>query len=241
VQLADGGNEDAATYESSMRKLASLYDAEVKRLAEQNAIIKDLFNKGLVSRRELEQNDKSLADARAKIEDVNKEIASAKARPAGPDALTNMPPTSATDPAWSTGNKQTDDMIRYYSGRYDVDPYLIYCVMKQESGFSPVAISPKGAQGLMQLMPGTAARYGVTRPSDPSQNIMAGTRYLKDLLKLFGGRIDLVLAAYNAGEGAVMKYGNRIPPYEETQNYVRNIIARYSGSRLTRSATKTAL
>lgn len=239
AQLAGGGNDLAATYESSLKKLASLYDAEVKRLTEENAKLKDLFDKGLVSRRELEQSDKTLADARAKVEGVNKEIASAKAKPAGVAALATVMPASGQ--AWSTGKGQIDNLIRYYGGLYGVDPYLIYCVMNQESGFSAGAVSPKGARGLMQLMPDTAARYGVTLLADPSQNVMAGTRYLKDLLKLFGGRIDLVLAAYNAGEGAVMKYGNRIPPYNETQNYVRNIIARYSGGTLTRSATKAAL
>ena len=120
-------------------------------------------------------------------------------------------------------------------------PYFIYCVMNHESGFRSTAVSPKGAQGLMQLIPATAARYGVTNPFDPSQNIMAGTRYLKDLLNLFDGKIDLVLAAYNAGEGAVMKYGNRVPPYQETRNYVRNISARYTSSKLRTSAPKTAL
>ena len=88
--------------------------------------------------------------------------------------------------------------------------------------------------GLMQLMPGTAARYGVTNPYDIGQNIAGGTRYLKDLLKMFNGRVDLALAGYNAGEGAVMKYGYTIPPYDETQNYVKLIIKRY-GKRQTAS------
>ena len=79
----------------------------------------------------------------------------------------------------------------------------------------------------MQLMPGTAARYGVTNPYDVAQNIKGGTRYLKDLLQMFNGRVDLALAGYNAGEGAVMKYGNSIPPYDETRNYVRLILKRY--------------
>ncbi len=121
-------------------------------------------------------------------------------------------------------------MIRHYGNRYGVDPYLVYCVMHQESRFSATATSHAGAQGLMQLMPGTAARYGVTNPYDPAQNIQAGTRYLRDLLRLFNGRVDLALAGYNAGEGAVMKYGNRIPPYRETQNYVRTIGTRYAQS-----------
>jgi soluble lytic murein transglycosylase-like protein len=99
--------------------------------------------------------------------------------------------------------------------------------MNQESKFATGAISPKGAQGLMQLMPGTAARYGVTNPYDIAQNIQGGTRYLKDLLKMFNGRVDLALAGYNAGENAVIKYGYTIPPYNETRNYVKLIIARY--------------
>ena len=100
--------------------------------------------------------------------------------------------------------------------------------MSQESGFTSGATSPKGAQGLMQLMPATAARYGVTNPYDAAQSIMGGTRYLKDLLKMFNGRVDLALAGYNAGEGAVMKYGNNVPPYNETRNYVKLILKRYS-------------
>ena len=102
--------------------------------------------------------------------------------------------------------------------------------MHQESRFSTGATSPVGAMGLMQLMPGTAARYGVSNAYDPAQSIMGGTHYLADLLKLFGGRVDLALAGYNAGEGAVMKYGRHVPPYSETQNYVRTIGTRYAQS-----------
>jgi soluble lytic murein transglycosylase-like protein len=81
--------------------------------------------------------------------------------------------------------------------------------------------------GLMQLMPGTAVRFGVANPYDPAQNIMAGTRYLKGLMQMFSGRVELVLASYNAGEGAVIKFGQRVPPYRETLDYVRLISARY--------------
>jgi soluble lytic murein transglycosylase-like protein len=102
------------------------------------------------------------------------------------------------------------------------------------------ATSPKGAQGLMQLMPGTAARYGVSNPYDVAQSIMGGTRYLKDLLQMFNGRVDLALAGYNAGENAVIKYGYTVPPYDETRNYVRLIIARY-GKKQTSSAPARAL
>ena len=129
--------------------------------------------------------------------------------------------------AWSTGNSRVDGLIKLYGGQYGVDPYLIYCLMSQESSFMSGAVSAKGAQGLMQLMPDTAARYGVTNPYDVAQNIKGGTRYLKDLLKMFNGRVDLALAGYNAGEGAVMKFGNTVPPYNETRNYVRLILKRY--------------
>ncbi|MGI8565790.1 MAG: lytic transglycosylase domain-containing protein [Pyrinomonadaceae bacterium] len=128
---------------------------------------------------------------------------------------------------WSTGNGRIDALIKQNGARYDVDPYLIFCVMEQESHFNARALSPKGARGLMQLMPGTAARFGVRNAGDPAQNIMGGTRYLKELQGRFRGRVDLVLASYNAGEGAVMKYGHRVPPYRETRDYVRRIGARY--------------
>jgi LysM repeat protein/Zn-finger nucleic acid-binding protein len=132
---------------------------------------------------------------------------------------------------WSTGNAGFDALIRENGARYGVDPYLIFCVMEQESQFKPRIVSPKGARGLMQLMPGTAARFGVRRPFEPAENIMGGTRYLKQLLENFGGRVDLVLAGYNAGEGAVMKYGGNVPPYRETRNYVQRISKRYGQSR----------
>jgi LysM repeat protein len=134
---------------------------------------------------------------------------------------------SWTERGWSTGNAKIDSLIKENGTRFGVDPYLIFCVMEQESRFKPWVVSPKGARGLMQLMPGTGARFGVRRPFDPAENIMGGTRYLKQLLENFDGRVDLVLAGYNAGEGAVRKFGRNVPPYRETQNYVRLIGKRY--------------
>jgi soluble lytic murein transglycosylase-like protein len=128
---------------------------------------------------------------------------------------------------WTTGRPHLDALIRQNGARYGVDPYLIFCVMEQESHFNAGAVSPVGARGLMQLMPGTAARFGVSRIHDPAQNIAGGTRFLKQLLGRFNGRVELVLASYNAGEGAVIKYGHRVPPYRETRNYVRRISDRY--------------
>ena len=141
-----------------------------------------------------------------------------------------QPETGATgwrEGGWSSGNDRIDRLIKVNASRFGVDPYLVFCVIEQESQFKTFARSPKGAQGLMQLMPGTARRLGVRRPYDPAENIMGGVRYLKELLTMFDGRVDLVLASYNAGEGAVMKYGRNVPPYRETREYVKKIGKRY--------------
>jgi hypothetical protein len=135
--------------------------------------------------------------------------------------------TGKKERGWSTGRPGLDRLIRVNGSKYNVDPYLIFLVMEQESHFNTGAVSPKGARGLMQLMPGTAARFGVRRPHDAAQNISGGTRYLRELLNRFNNRVDLVLASYNAGEGAVAKFGNRVPPYRETRNYVKKIGYRY--------------
>src|SRR5262245_29402618 len=127
--------------------------------------------------------------------------------------------TSSTAPA---GDGQYASEIRSAASKYGVDPALISAVVDQESGFDPNAQSPAGAAGLMQLMPGTAAGLGVTNPFDPAQAIDGGTRYLRDQLDAFGGDVSLALAAYNAGPGAVKRYGG-VPPYAETQRYVQNI------------------
>jgi hypothetical protein len=107
-----------------------------------------------------------------------------------------------------------------------LDPRFIHAVIKQESRYKNQALSPVGAQGLMQLMPATAKRFGCDDPHDSAANIKAGTKYLAWLLKRFDGNVTLALAGYNAGEGAVDKYDG-VPPYNETQNYVRKIVANY--------------
>jgi soluble lytic murein transglycosylase-like protein len=122
------------------------------------------------------------------------------------------------------------------STSFGVDYELIKAVVSAESAFNPQAVSNKGAVGLMQIMPATAQRYGVraepgisvaTKLTDPDLNIKTGTRYLADLLRLFNGRTELAVAAYNAGEGAVMRAGNRIPDYKETQQYVARVMSVY--------------
>lgn len=116
-----------------------------------------------------------------------------------------------------------DDQIRYYAKQYGVDPTLVRAVMHAESAFNPNAVSSAGAGGLMQLMPQTAARFGVSDRFNPEENIAGGVAYLAFLLDLFHGNRQLALAAYNAGEGAVQKYSG-VPPYNETQNYVTRVL-----------------
>src|SRR5688572_27936924 len=128
---------------------------------------------------------------------------------------------------FTTGNPLFDSYIVDSSRRYSIDPLLIYAQMHQESSFKLKALSHKGASGLMQLMPATARRLGVTNIYDPKQNIEGGVKYMRMLLNMFSGDVNLALAGYNAGEGAVMKYGYQIPPYSETRDYVKRISARY--------------
>src|SRR5687768_16414514 len=129
---------------------------------------------------------------------------------------------------FTTGNTDVDKFIIESGQRNSVDPLLLYAIMHQESSFKPRAMSHKGARGLMQLIPPTASRFGVTNIWDPKQNIEGGARYMRFLLDLFSGDVRLALAGYNAGEGAVMKYGYEVPPYSETREYVRRIGRRYS-------------
>ena len=151
------------------------------------------------------------------------------------------PETAAGDSknhGWSSGNPQIDQLIRLNATKVGIDPYLVFLVIEQESHFHTRVVSPKGAQGLMQLMPGTARRFGVTRPYDAADNIRGGTQYLKELLTMFQGRVDLALASYNAGEGRVLDYGNRVPPFKETRDYVKKINGRYqSGQKATTELT----
>ena len=143
------------------------------------------------------------------------------------DSLPSLDKSSALR-GYTTGNAQVDEYLINSGTNNGVDPLLLYSIMHQESSFKSHAISPKGARGLMQLMPFTAMRYGVTNIFDPKQNIEGGARYIRFLLDRFEGDINLVLAGYNAGEGAVEKYGWSVPPYSETQEYVRRISRRYA-------------
>jgi soluble lytic murein transglycosylase-like protein len=129
-------------------------------------------------------------------------------------------------------------LIREVARSHAIDPLLVEAVIRAESGFDARALSAKGAAGLMQLMPGTARRYGVDDRFDPAQNVEGGVRYLRDLLARFEGNLGLALAAYNAGEDAVLRYG-RIPPYAESQLYVRRVTAIYDRLREKKAAAPT--
>lgn len=125
------------------------------------------------------------------------------------------------------------DILRYSSiidaasKTHGVDGALVHAVITAESGYNASAVSRAGARGLMQLMPDTAARYGVRNIHDPRENINGGVRYLRDLITMFNGNLELAVAAYNAGENAVIRHGNRIPPYAETVHYVPKVLGFY--------------
>lgn len=123
-------------------------------------------------------------------------------------------------------------IIKGAAKKVKLRPELLHAVVMVESRYNPNAESDAGAQGLMQLMPVTAKRYGVVDSFDPRQNVNGGAKYLSDLLKLFGFNLNLALAGYNAGENAVIKHGNKIPPYPETQDYVKKVLAYYQENRI---------
>ena len=122
--------------------------------------------------------------------------------------------------------KRHSPLIEKTAAHYRLDSALVHAVIRAESAYNPDAVSHKGAVGLMQLMPGTAQRYGVSDRHDPAQNVSAGVRYLRDLLLQFRS-VSLALAAYNAGEGAVSRHGNQVPPFAETRQYVEKVIRFY--------------
>ena len=132
-------------------------------------------------------------------------------------------PTLPTSSTATSPPGQYDSLVQQAAARYGLDPAVLHGLIEQESGFDPNAHSSAGAEGLTQLMPGTASSLGVSNPLDPAQSIDGGARYLSGLLKQFGGNTQDALAAYNAGPGAVQRYGG-IPPYAETQNYVTKVL-----------------
>jgi hypothetical protein len=139
---------------------------------------------------------------------------------------THKPKSSAADVAAQRRRSYTP-LINHIAREQRLQPALLHAVVRAESAYDPQAVSSKGAVGLMQLMPDTAARYGVRDRHDPRQNLRGGARYLRDLLVQFGNDLKLALAAYNAGENAVLRYGRQVPPFPETQAYVRKVTGFY--------------
>jgi soluble lytic murein transglycosylase-like protein len=145
--------------------------------------------------------------------------------------IRTRPKTYTHDVKFMAGNKlKYQDLISKAAAKHQMDPKLLHAVIQAESAYNPHAISSAGAVGLMQLMPDTARRYGVTDRHDAEQNVDGGTRYLKDLMAMFNSNLKLAVAGYNAGEGAVMKYNYTVPPYRETQNYVQHVLNLYGKS-----------
>ncbi len=200
----------------------------------------------------------SVAMIGARVAEIQQQIATITGQPAGATASTSFADqlagaqsataTSSTTPVTATGTtlgggapSQYDAQITTAATKYGIDPALLKGLIRQESNFNANAQSPVGAQGLTQLMPGTAASLGVTDATDPAQAIDGGAKYLKAQLDRFGGDASKALAAYNAGPGAVAKFGG-VPPYAETQNYVQKVLgyaAEYRGTGAT-AATAAA-
>ena len=140
-------------------------------------------------------------------------------------------PKGAAAKALSQRIAAVEPVVSTVAAETELEPELLHAVILAESAYDPKAVSSKGAVGLMQLMPATAKRYGVVDRRDPAQNIRGGARYLRDLLALFDQDKKLALAAYNAGENAVIRYGRQSPPFKETRNYVTKVIAFFNKSR----------
>ena len=167
----------------------------------------------------------ALAQAADKTPDIPSTY---RLRAENPRAFRLAPPEPAAPARPALPDRPYAELIDRAAREVSLDPALVHAVIHVESRYNPAARSPKGALGLMQVLPETAARYGVADVTrSVSVNLSVGTRYLRDLLNLFGERVDLALAAYNAGENAVVRYGERIPPYRETQAYVPAVLEKY--------------
>lgn len=152
---------------------------------------------------------------------------------ASPDAAAAAPARGPGTPAPGSARRSRYEKVVEDAARaHGIDSALLHAVIAVESGYDPKAVSKKGAAGLMQLMPATAKRYGVADAFDPAQNVSGGARYLRDLLDLFDSDTSLALAAFNAGENAVIKHGRRIPPYRETLRYVPKVLDHYRRHRV---------
>jgi soluble lytic murein transglycosylase-like protein len=172
-----------------------------------------------------------MAAVSRRIAEITGQPRAAMAPASGSPSFASMVNTAmAAQPAFDnlrmTSTPQIEQLVSANANAWGVDPALVKAIIANESGFDANATSKTGAQGLMQLEPGTAAELGVGNAYDPAQNIWGGTRYVRDLLERFHGDLRLAIAAYNAGPGAVEKYGG-VPPYAETEAYVENVLDSY--------------
>lgn len=174
------------------------------------------------------------ADARGRL--VRTVVVSSRVVP--PRVIENEPIAASQNGPVNANVASVPDLVDAAARKYDLDPLLVHSVIQVESSYNPYAVSPKGARGLMQLMPDTAKRFGVSNSFDPKENIEGGVRYLKYLTTLFPHDPRLALAAYNAGEGAVWKYNSQIPPYRETEHYIYRVAQKYGQAK--RKARPTA-
>lgn len=155
---------------------------------------------------------------------LNRLLGQMPGKSAGPSTAAREPQRLPADQSVAAKRARFERLINAYARVYGLSPQLLHAVIRTESAYDHEAVSRAGAEGLMQLMPGTAARYGVKDSFNPVENVRGGAAYLRDLLDMFGQDLKLALAGYNAGENAVIRNGNQIPPYAETQNYVRQVL-----------------
>ncbi|GBF23296.1 soluble lytic murein transglycosylase [Candidatus Gastranaerophilus sp. (ex Termes propinquus)] len=190
--------------DSALRRISSI-ESDLQRMA------------GVSSLQEVKSHPIDASENKEFQEALNSAVQKIKPQPA--EEKTEQTP-SAEKP------KDINSLIKEHAAKQGLDASLVKAVIKQESGFNPSATSPVGAMGLMQLMPGTAKELGVQNAYDPEENISGGTAYLKKMLNKFDNDPKMALAAYNAGPGAVSKFGG-VPPYKETQNYIQNVLKSY--------------
>ncbi len=162
-------------------------------------------------------------ESRGLVNENRQRLASLNPRPAANQAPSVSKPAAASQ-SLAARRARFERLINAYARLNKLSPELLHAVIRTESAYNHEAVSHAGAQGLMQLMPGTAARYGVKDSFNPIENLRGGAAYLRDLLDLFGQDLTLALAGYNAGENAVIRNGYQIPPYSETRNYVRQVL-----------------